>query len=244
MTATAVLLALVIGGMMGLLGGGGSLIAVPALTLVLGLSPKDAIVTSLMVIGFTAMVGTAGAWARGVLRVRAGLTVGVSALMGAVAGATIGVRLSDHDQLTLLTAVMFIAAAVLWRHPHGDAAAQPRAALPRLVATGASVGALTGVVGVGGGFLMVPALVATSGLTMAEAGGVSLLAMTLSTAAAVPAYANQASLNWAFIAPFAAIAAVAALAGGSLALRTPQRLLQHAFAMTLVILGSVLLLKA
>jgi uncharacterized membrane protein YfcA len=243
MTIAAMVLALVIGSLVGLMGGGGSIVAVPALTLVLGLETKDAIVTSLIVIGFSALAGTAGAWARGVLRFRIGATVGISAMAGAAAGAVAGARLPDHWQLTILAVIMFVAAALLWREPSRPVAAFA-AAPSRLIVIGLGVGALTGLVGVGGGFLMVPALVAMAGLTMTEAGGASLLAMVLSTAAAVPAYAYAAPPNWEFIAPFAMIAAVAALAGGAVAVRMPQRLLQHAFASILVILGSYLLLKA
>lgn len=239
---TAALLALAIGGTMGLLGGGGSLIAVPALTLVLGLAPKDAIVTSLLVIGFAASVGTGGAWARGVLRIRIGAIVGTSAVAGALAGGVVGSRLPGWIQLTTLAIVMFVAAGMLWRQPAQRAAVSSKPL--SLVVTGLGVGALTGLVGVGGGFLMVPALVTTAGLSMTEAGGVSLLAMTLSTLAALPAYASDAALNWTFIGPFALVAGAAALAGGALSARVPARHLQHAFAIILVILGCVLLLRA
>jgi len=112
-----------------------------------------------------------------------------------------------------------------------------------LVLTGVGAGTLTGVVGVGGGFLLVPALVALAALPIVEASATSLFVITLSAAAAIPHYIGRTSLQWSLIGPFAVLAAAATIAGGMIAPRLPPRLLQQAFAVTLVILGSYVLLK-
>jgi uncharacterized membrane protein YfcA len=237
------LVALALGLGMGVLGGGGSIVAVPVLTFVVGFAPKDAVVASLAIVAVAASAGAASALMRGVLPVRLALTVGVSAVAGGTAGGAIGARLSDHLQLILLAIVMFGAAIVMWRLPAPATGEQQPAAL-RLGAIGLVTGAITGLVGVGGGFLIVPALAATIGLPMRRAAAASLFVMTLAALAALLRYTGQATLHWAFVAPFAAIAAAGSVAGGLVAHRLPQRRLQQGFSVALVILGSFLLLKA
>lgn len=244
MTVTAAGLALAIGLAMGLLGGGGSIIAVPALTFLLHFPPKDAIVTSLAVVGIAAAAGAVGGFVRGVLPMTVAMTVGLSATVGAYAGGAAGARLSDHTQFTVLGAVMLVAAVAMWQRPTADVTEPPRTGVPLLAMLGTSVGGLTGLVGVGGGFLIVPALVLGARLPMREAAAASLFVIMLAAFAAIPSYLGLVSLSWSFIAPFAAIAAAAAIAGGVLSHFLPQRRLQQAFAAALVILASYMLTRA
>lgn len=243
MTVTAVALALAIGLAMGILGGGGSIIAVPAFTFLLHLPPKDAIVASLAVVGLAATAGAIGGLARGVVPIAVSLTVGLSATIGAYAGAVAGARLSDHAQLAILAAVMFAAAVALWREPGGPVARVAHASTGLLAVLGVSVGALTGLVGVGGGFLIVPALAIGAGLPMQQAAAASLFVIALAALSGLAGYLGHATLAWGFILPFAAIAAAGTLAGGTIALRLPQRRLQQAFAVSLVVLGSYVLVQ-
>ena len=243
MTFTAVALALAIGLAMGTLGGGGSIIAVPAFTLLLHLPPKDAVVTSLAVVGLAATAGAIGGFVRGVVPVSVALTVGLSATLGAYGGATAGARIRDEVQLAILAAVMFVAAIALWRQP-GDTV--PRAvpiAKSRLAVLGVAIGALTGLVGVGGGFLIVPVLAIGAGLPMQQAAAASLFVIALAAFSGLAGYLGHATLAWGFILPFAAIAAAGTLAGAIVALRLPQRRLQQAFAVSLVVLASYLLVQ-
>lgn len=243
MTLAAFAVALVMGALMGLLGGGGSIVAVPALTLLLGLPAKDAVVTSLLVVGIAAVAGSISAWLRGLLPLAIAFVVGGSAMAGALGGGMIGAQLPDRTQLIILAIVMLAAAVVLWTRPSMAAAAPRSPNLAVLGGTGIGVGALTGLVGVGGGFLMVPAMCLAGGLPMTQAAGVSLFVIALSAAAALPAYAAQAHPEWQFIAPFALTTSAVVLAAGPLAARLPQRILQKAFAVTLVILGTYLLIR-
>lgn len=243
MTPAAFAVALVMGALMGLLGGGGSIVAVPALTLLLGLPAKDAVVTSLLVVGIAAVAGAISAWLRGLLPVAIAFVVGGSAMVGALGGGMVGAQLPDHAQLMILAIVMVVAAVVLWMHPSVADVAPRSPNLAVLGGTGVGIGALTGLVGVGGGFLMVPAMVLAGGLPMSEAAGVSLFVIALSAASALPAYAAHAHLQWHFVGPFALTTSAVVLAAGPLAARLPQRLLQQAFAVTLVILSTYLLLR-
>jgi uncharacterized membrane protein YfcA len=243
MTFTAVALALAIGMAMGILGGGGSIIAVPAFTFLLHLPPKDAVVTSLAVVGLAATAGAIGGLLRGVVPIAVALTVGLPATLGAYGGAMAGARISDHVQLAILAVVMFVAAIALWREQGGTVALLPQASQPLLAGLGLSIGVLTGLVGVGGGFLIVPALVIGARVPMQQAAGVSLFVIALAAFSGLAGYMWHATPAWGFIVPFAAIAAAGTLAGATIALRLPQRRLQQGFAVSLVLLGSYVLVQ-
>jgi uncharacterized membrane protein YfcA len=243
-TPTTIALALAIGLAMGLLGGGGSILAVPVLTFLLHFPPKDAVATSLAVIGLTAAAGAAGSFVRGVLPFTVALTVGLSATIGAYAGGIAGAQLPDRVQLSLLTVLMLIAAVVLWRRPTIERPPVARERRAVLALIGVVTGILTGLVGVGGGFLLVPALVIGAGLTMQKAAAASLFAIALAAGAALPGYLATLSLSWAFILPFAAMASIAAVMGGVAAQYLPQRRLQQAFAYALVVLASYVLIRS
>lgn len=245
MTLGAVLLALLIGLSMGVLGGGGSIIAVPALTFLLHFPPKEAVVTSLAIVGVVAAAGAVSAFARGAMPLRLAAVVGVAATAGAYAGGIVGALLADRVQLLLLAAIMLIAAVVLWRKSdRQQTSGPPRTHLLLLIALGVSVGAITGVVGVGGGFLIVPALVIGARQPMQQAAATSLFVIALAAFAAIPAYAESVTLDWSFIAPFAAVGASGVVAGGVIAQYLPHRRLQQAFAVALVVLASYVLTQA
>jgi hypothetical protein len=242
MTLAAAALALAIGLGMGLLGGGGSIVAVPVFTFLLHMAPKDAIVASLAVVGLAAATGAIGALVRGVVPVTVTLTVGLAATAGAFAGGLAGARLDDRVQLAILGGVMLAAAFVMWQRPGREGAGGSSASRPVLMLLGLGVGALTGLVGVGGGFLIVPALVFGAGMPMQQAASASLFVIALAALSGLAGYAGHATIAWDFVLPFAAVAAAGTLAGGGLASRMPQRALQQAFAIALVVLGSYVLI--
>lgn len=243
MTLTAAVLALVIGGAMGLLGGGGSIVAIPAFTFLLHQSPKEAVVTSLAVVGLAAAAGATGHLFRGVVPIRTAATVGAAAMAGAYAGGAIGAQLSDRWHLVLLGPVMLGAGVLLlWLpgHLHTVRTTRSNAVLALI---GVAVGTFTGLVGVGGGFLMVPALVLFAGLDMHEAAAVSLAVIAVSALSGLLAYLGHASLAWPFIGGLAAIASAGTLAGSMAARRLPQQHLQRAFAMSLMVMGALVLTR-
>jgi uncharacterized membrane protein YfcA len=244
MTLTGLTLALAIGLGMGLLGGGGSIVAVPALTFLLHFPPKDAVVTSLAIVGVAAAAGTVGGMVRGVLPLTVAMIVGLSATAGAFAGSVAGARMADRTQLVLLVSLMFMAAVAMWRGRPESKAGPQRVRVPTLTLLGVAIGVTTGLVGVGGGFLIVPALVVGARLAMPQAAAASLFVIALAAFAAIPGYLGRVTLDWSFIVPFAATAAAGAVAGGALAPWLPQQRLQQAFAAALIVLGSYLLIRA
>ena len=230
---------------MGVLGAGGSILAVPAFAFVLGLPPKQAVVTSLAVVGFAAAVGAArGLW-RGLVPPALALTVGGAAMIGSLAGSLVGTRLSDEVQLRILATVMSAAAIVIWRRPetpHTNDDDHPSALV--LAAIGVTTGVLTGIAGVGGGFLIVPALVAVAGMRMQQAAAVSMVVIALAAFSALAGYFTSVTVAWAVIAPLAAVAAVGTLAGARLASRLQQQVLQRSLAAGLVIIASWVWIRA
>lgn len=244
MTLTALALAVLIGLGMGVLGAGGSLVAVPALSFLLHFPPKEAVVTSLAIVGVAAAAGATAGLVRGAIPISIAISVGASAMAGAYAGGRIGALLPDRVQLIGLALMMFVAAAALLIRPSSNDGTAPPARMPMQALLGVAIGVVTGLLGVGGGFLIVPALVIGGKLPMHRAAAVSLFVIALAAFAAIPGYLGTVSLNWPFIVPFAGVAAVAAIAGGMLGRHVPQRRLQQGFAAALVVLGSLVLVRA
>jgi uncharacterized protein len=237
-------LAALIGLTLGLLGGGGSILTVPVLVYVLGVAAKPAIAMSLPVVGVTSLAGAALHWRRGNVRVPTALAFGLLAMAGAFAGARLSALLSGAAQLALLAVVMLAAAGAMLRgprHPRGDAerAGPPRPALLLPVALG--VGVLTGLVGIGGGFLVVPALVLLARVPMRQAVGTSLLVIAMNAASGFAGHLGAVDLDWGFVARFTAAAVAGALVGSALAERVPQGALKRAFAVFLLAVGGFVL---
>ena len=240
-------LALGIGFVLGLLGGGGSILVVPALTYLMGFETKTAVVTSLAVVGLAAAAGALASFARGTLHLVPALIIGGSTMVGAYAGARAGAHLADTTQLTILAAVMIGAgAAMLYQSLQTPADPTPRITRPRPMALGAlgvGLGVITGLVGVGGGFLIVPALVIAGGLPMREASSASLLAMTLATMAGLAGYAGRVQFAWSFVLPFAAVASAGTITGGLVAHHMPHQRLQQVFAVVIVSIAVFILTR-
>ena len=243
MLALGLALAALIGLTLGLLGGGGSILTVPVLVYVLGFGAKPAIAMSLPVVGVTSLIGAALHWRLGNVRVRTALTVGALAMAGAFAGAKLSALLSGAAQLTLLAAVMLAAAASMLRgsklqhEPRDDRA--PRLTL--LVPASLGVGLLTGLVGIGGGFLIVPALVLLARVPMRQAVGTSLLVIAMNSASGFAGYFGTIDLDWKFLSAFTALAVAGALAGTALVARVPQAALKRGFAVFLLVMGGFVL---
>ena len=244
MTPLALILAIAIGMVLGLLGGGGSILAVPALTMLLHFTPKEAVVISLSMVAVAAFAGAVGAFVRGTLPLATGLTVGIAATAGAVVGGFAGARLSDATQLRMLGIVMLVAATLMFWRPVTHSAPAEQRSLPVMLLLGFPLGMLTGLIGVGGGFLIVPALVIVARLPMREAAGASLVVITMAAASGLTGYLGNTPLALSFIIPFALLAAAGTLTGGAIAHRLPQQRLQQVFAATLGVLGSYVLIRS
>jgi hypothetical protein len=211
---------------------------------VVGIETKAAVAMSLAIVAVVSMVGAAGHWRAGRVRVRTALAFGAVAMIGAFAGARLAVFLSGAAQLILLAVVMLAAAGLMLARAGGRAEPAPPAreyGLPVVAAAGLGVGILTGMVGVGGGFLIVPALVLLLAVPMKEAIGTSLLVITLNAAAGFGGYIGTVALPWGFLAAFTAIAIVGIVAGTRLVHHVPTGTLRRGFAIFLVVVGVLIL---
>ncbi|MDX3314133.1 sulfite exporter TauE/SafE family protein [Streptomyces sp. ME08-AFT2] len=243
---TVLVLALIAGAVIGLalgaLGGGGSVLAVPALIYLLGFTPAAATTASLIIVTATATSATAlyaharggnVAWKTGALFAAAGIVPAF--LAGAVAG-----RLPEA---VLTAAFAVIAALAALRMLRPSASGPPDRIRPgRAAGAGAGLGAVTGFLGVGGGFLAVPALVGVLGLAMRRAVGTSLLVITVNSLAALAARTGTGGgLHWEVIGPFTGAAILGAWDGKRLATKISGTTLQRVFAGVLLAVAAFML---
>jgi uncharacterized membrane protein YfcA len=236
--------ALVIGVALGLLGGGGSILTVPVFTYVAGLDAKVAIAASLPVIAITSSVGAIGHWRAGHVQPRTAILFGSFAMAGGFTGARLAGFLSGRTQLVLF-AVIMLAAAIAMLRAGGEVAADaaPRLSLGTLVPLGLGVGVLTGLVGVGGGFLIVPALTQLGGLPMHRAVGTSLTVIAMNSVAGTLGYLGLVPLPVALLLPFTGLAIVGILVGSRLSTHVPQHTLRRAFGGLLLMVGLFILFQ-
>jgi len=173
---------------LGLLGGGGSILAVPVLVNLLEVPAKTAVPMSLPVVGIAAAVGAFMRWRRGQLRLQTVALFAVCAMSASYLAARLGVGIPDRTRLLFFGAIMLVAAIMMWRRGSRPPAANAAAAVARpaiqVIPVALAVGALTGILGVGGGFLIVPALAGVLALPMPEATATSLAVIALNTASA------------------------------------------------------------
>jgi uncharacterized membrane protein YfcA len=271
MLAVAVPVGLLIGLSLGALGGGGSILTVPALIYLLHQQPHAATTGSLLIVGITALAGMAAHRQAGRVRVAQGVTFGVLGVAGSYAGTRLSAGVEPDLLLTLFAVLMLVAAAAMLRRRRAtgrgtvqastataaastardrdDAAARTSRGRPaqrwrqlsravpggvRIVAAATAVGLLTGFFGVGGGFVIVPALVLALGFDMPAAVGTSLLVITINSAVALAArLGGQVHLDWPLLAVLTAAALAGTVAGNRVASRVDASRLTAAFTVLL-----------
>ncbi|GAA6756369.1 sulfite exporter TauE/SafE family protein [Thermus thalpophilus] len=236
----ALLGALLIGLSLGLLGSGGSILTVPVLVYLLGEPPKQAIAESLLIVGGIALLGAIPYALRGLVDGRSVLFFGLPGMAGTYLGAFLSQFVSGQVQLLVFALVMLLAAYFMAR-PVPLAQGGKRKPW-KIVLEGLAVGALTGFVGVGGGFLIVPALVLLGGLPMHLAVGTSLLIIALKSFAGFYKYLHLLpeyglAVNYPVAGLFIAVGFLGSFLGGRLALKVPHEALKRGFALFLVAMG-------
>ena len=237
--ALTVGLAVLIGISLGLLGGGGSILAVPLLVYVADLPAKEAIATSLLVVGVTSAVAVLPHARARRIRWRTGLVFGVAGMAGAYAGGRLGEFVPAGVLLTAF-ALMMLATAIAMirgRRPTAGRPAPRELPVQRVVLDGVVVGLVTGLVGAGGGFLVVPALALLGGLPMPVAVGTSLVVIAMKSFAGLAGYLSSVSIDWGLAAAVTAAAVVGSLLGGRLAGRIPEDVLRRVFGWFVVVMG-------
>lgn len=255
----AVPLGLLIGVALGALGGGGSILTVPALVYVLGQDPRTATTSSLLIVGVTALIAVLPHARAGRVRFGQGLLFGALGAVGSFAGSALSAHVPAQVLLSGFAALMLLVATLMLRRASGGGSAgsggltdltiEPMLTLrpltcacPRVakvLATASAVGLLTGFFGVGGGFALVPALVLALGYPMPVAVGTSLLVIAVNSATALAARTGTGDnhLDWAVTATFTAAAIVGSLIGGRITSRANPRHLTRAFAALLILIA-------
>jgi uncharacterized membrane protein YfcA len=229
-----------IGLLLGLVGVGGSVLAVPVLVYVLDQPVKEATTESLLVVGTAALVGAVDHARIGRVQLRTALAFGAAGAVGAIAGTALN-RLISGRALLLAFALLLLAAAVAMLLRREDPREQGGdASLARVGAVGVGAGVLTGFFGVGGGFVIVPALVLLLGVPLTLAVGTSLLVIALTSAAALAAHLASGSIDWADALTFTAGAIAGGLAGRRVGAHVEPRRLGHLFALLLIGVAIVL----
>jgi uncharacterized membrane protein YfcA len=228
-----------IGTVMGLLGAGGSILTVPVLLALGGLDARSATTASLVVVGVSAAAGLIPHHRAGRVRLADGAGFAVPGVLGA-AGGSIASRGLPDDLLVLAFAALLGTAAILMLARRDAGTPVPaRGRVPRwqVWLTGLLVGVVTGVFGVGGGFVVVPALVLVLGFRMREAVGTSLLVILINAAAALVTRLGEAGVRWDVALPFVGATVIGVLLSSRLAHRVPAERLTTAFAVLLLVVA-------
>jgi hypothetical protein len=235
---------LAIGILLGLLGGGGSILAVPVLVYALGEPVKQATTESLLVVGITALAGALAAARARRVSWRVGFGFAAAGAAGSVLGTWLN-RAVDSRAILLAFAALLVAAAAAMAGPRPVRNQREPSALSwRILGAGLATGVLTGFFGVGGGFVIVPALMLVAGLPLGLAVGTSLLVIGLTSAAALGAHLASGGIDVVLAVAFAAAASAGAVAGTHLHGRVPDSVLRRAFAVLLVAIASALVVES
>ena len=239
MVVLAVVLAVAVGISLGMLGGGGSILAVPLLVYVAGLDPKEAIATSLLVVGVTSAVGVIPHAKAGRVRWRTGLLFGAAGMAGAYAGGR-AAAFVPATLLLVLFALMMLATAGAMIRGRKSAPSRPvhhEVPVAHVLGEGLVVGLVTGLVGAGGGFLVVPALALLGGLAMPAAVGTSLVVIAMKSFAGLAGYLAIVEINWPLALAFTGAAVLGSVFGGRIAGRIPADTLRRSFGWFVVVTG-------
>lgn len=212
-----------VGFMLGLVGGGGSILAVPLMVYLVGVrSPHVAIGTSALAVAANALAGVWNHARTGNVNWRCGASFAAAGVAGALAGSTLG-KAMDGERLLFLFALLMLAVAFAMYRGRGDAGVEGvtcnRDNLPRVVAFGFGTGALSGFFGIGGGFLIVPALVASTAMPVYRAVGTSLIAVAAFGLTTAGSYAWSGLIDWPLAGSFIAGGVAGTMIGAALARR-------------------------
>ena len=251
---TASPLGFLVGLSLGALGSGGSILAVPALVHAAGQTPQEATATSLLLVGIAALFGLPAHVRAGRVNVAYGMAFGATGIGGSFAGTAVNRRLDPNVLLLAFSGLIVVAAwrmltacPTCTRSGEAGALAEGAAGLSpspldlgralMVLVAGTGIGFLTGLFGVGGGFVIVPTLTLLLGFAMPQAIGTSLLVVAINSAVALLARLGTARVDWLVAAAFTATAVAGVLVGGRIADRIDAERSLRAFAAGLVLLA-------
>ena len=253
MTLLQIILGAIAGGAvgftLGLIGGGGSILAVPLMVYLVGVDdPHVAIGTSALAVAANALIGLGNHARNHNVKWRCAATFAGAGVGGAWVGSVFGKAVDGQKLLALFALLMLVVAALMFRSRgrEGDAGVVlNRANAPKLLAAGTATGLLSGFFGIGGGFLVVPGLVASTGMPMLFAVGSSLVAVAAFGLTTAASYATAGLIAWPLAAVFIGGGAIGSLAGTRLASRLAERkgALNLVFATLIVVVALYMLFR-
>lgn len=244
MLIVAIALALVIGISLGLLGGGGSILTVPILRYVLHMEAHDAIAVSLLVVGTTSAAAVIPHARKSRVRWRTAIVFGLAGMTGAFGAGRIAHLIPASILLGLFGVMMIITAVAMMRGrkaPQGAVSEPKELPIAKVIGEGLVVGAVTGLVGAGGGFLVVPALVLLGGLPMDVAVGTSLVVIAMKSFAGFAGYLGHAEVDWEIAGLVTVSAVVGSVVGGALTDHISPERLRKGFAWFVVAMAFFIL---
>lgn len=247
-------LAIGIGLLLGLLGGGGSILTVPMLVYLLHVEPKQAIVTSFVVVGISSVMALISHAGRGSVCWKSGLIFGMAGMLGAFAGGRLAAHFSG-DLLMSLFGLISLGTGLLMLRGKKPQTSQTKTTEPlqvcpltvpflRVLFDGFFVGALTGMVGVGGGFMIVPALILLVGLPMQSAVGTSLLIIAMNALAGLSGYSQHVTPDLQLTGIVTSGALVGSAIGAWLSALVKPALLRRGFGVMVVLVAVYVLSQA
>lgn len=236
--AGTIVFAGLIGVLLGALGSGGSVVIFPVLVYIAGFTPQSAVPMSLAVVGTTSAAAASLHARRGNFHLKAALLFGASGVVGAYFGSTATHLVSGRVLMLIFALLLFVVGITMFRRVRARASHECRPL--RCLALGASVGALTGFIGVGGGFLIVPVLVLLSGLDIKTAVGTSLAVISFNSASGLAGQTRYVEIDWIFTAGLTAAALAGMVPGVKLMGRVSETAARKAFASLLIMLALVI----
>jgi hypothetical protein len=250
------ILAAGIGISLGLIGGGGSVLALPTLVYVMGIEPKSAVAMTLVIVGTVSLIGVIPHWKQGNVNLKTAFIFGSATMLGAFAGAKIANLpfITGSLQMLLFAVMMLLASGLMIRRGAKSTAKQPdiseiytkpicKYCWLWLVSEGLGVGILTGLVGVGGGFAIIPALVILGNIPMKQAIGTSLVIIAANAVSGFLGYWGEVTLDWNIIASFIIAASIGTVLGAYLSQYVDGKKLQKYFGYFLLGVAALILFQ-
>jgi hypothetical protein len=241
MNPLAIIGAVAIGLSLGLTGAGGSILTLPVLVYLAGVPPKEAVGISLFVVGIAALVGAFGRWRAGDFHGRAALTFGIAGMVGAAVGARFTALVPGQVLMGSFAVLMLVVAFRMLHGRQDEAEPEPECRPIRCLLAGGGTGILTGFIGVGGGFLLMPALMRFARLPIGMATGTSLAVIAANSLVGWVSHLPQSAQRWDLMGIFAALAVGGTVIGRRISGKLPAKRLRQGFAVMVLFTGALVL---
>lgn len=241
LTLIEVVIGAIVGTLLGLLGGGGAVLIVPSMVYILHVDEHVALATALVIVGLNALIGGTLAWRQGRTQLSTAFTFGAAGMVTAYIGARISKLIPGAYLLMAFSLLLLVIAYFMFRRSAtpSDQPTTPRP-LWHIIAVGAGVGLITGTLGVGGGFLIVPAMVLLVGMPMRQAVGTSLIVIAINSVASLLGHLDT-PFDWYLIAALLAGAIPSVALSGRLGAYVPADKLRTAFAVFITVVAIAML---